>query len=188
MLTGRLFIFEGDSFLDMFKFFKIVKGKINSLVKFFMELSWILIEVACFAVGLFFLVEISLDFKKDVLLYTNSAFVVCLGLASLSYNLSRAIKEDERSDKIQYAGERLTHGAVLFILASLLNFLNSHWLAELSPYSNLYEITGWIINIIGALIYLVLYVGLMSANAGIIVLHRDLLANMHRRKEMIDYM
>ncbi len=53
----------------------------------------------------------------------NGAFAVLLGLAAICFTFSDKIKEESLSDRLLFAAERLVHGAVLVMIASVLRYV-----------------------------------------------------------------
>lgn len=113
-------------------------------------------EILVLAVFVYFAYYVLIDFKRDTLLLTSSAFAILATFTSLSFSFSRALANDkELSDRINFAGERFLHAGFLLIIASIIKWAaqNVVLLDAISRYSWLISIIIWLITIFTGILF-----------------------------------
>jgi hypothetical protein len=69
-----------------------------------------------------------MNLTTDTTNITNAAFALTASLSALSFTACRAIIEPpDHQDRLRYAGERLLHGAILMLVASVIKYAVFAW-------------------------------------------------------------
>lgn len=135
--------------------------------------------------GYLYAIILIFRFKEDTTGITNAAFAVMATLSALSFSFARVIETDARRDRVMFAGERLLHGAILVLVASLLKYL-----LFLLYSSATFTFAGWPEHVttytVGMLTAIVFGNGIMFAHTGLRVLNDLLLKRFTRREDWDD--
>ncbi len=130
-----------------------VKNSIGKTIWFFFFRTP---EILVYFVFVYFAYFVLVDFKRDTLLLTNSAFAIIASFASLSFSFSRALANDkELSDRINFAGERFLHASLFLIIASVIKWTaqNVVLIEGISRYNWLTSIIIWSITLITGILF-----------------------------------
>jgi hypothetical protein len=121
-------------------------------------------------------------FKEDTTPITNVAFAFTATLAALSFSFARVIETDALRDRVMYAGERLLHGALLFLVASILRyFVFLFYKIPSFPGLTIIEfVLSLAFGLIGGSIF---FLGVIFAHAGLRILNDLLLSRVNRHKD-----
>ena len=136
-------------------------------------------------VGFVYAFLLMVRFKEDTTLITNTAFAIIATLAALSFSFARVIETDELKDRVMFAGERLLHGAILVIVASILKYF-LFLLYGLPAFGASTWLTFATSLTVGVLTGLVFANGIMFAHTGLRVLNDLLLLRFTRHKDWDD--
>jgi len=136
-------------------------------------------------IGFVFAMQIIFRFREDTTLITNTAFLIIATLAALSFSFARVIESEQLRDRVMFAGERLLHGAVMVVVASVLKYFL--FLLYTIP---AFEALAWLEVVtsltVGVLTGLVFANGIMFAHTGLRVLNDLLLMRFTRHKDWDD--
>jgi hypothetical protein len=67
-------------------------------------------------------ISLIVRFREDTTPITNTGFAIMATLAALSFSFARVIENEGLRDRVAFAGERLLHGALLVLVASILKY------------------------------------------------------------------
>ena len=137
------------------------------------------------AVGYVYATNLFINYRSDTTNVTNAAFVIMASLAALGFSFARVVESEELRNRITFAGERLLHGAILVLVASMLKYVMIAFfalpsIAKLTAVRTLTELT------IGVLVAMIFSNAVLFAHAGLRVLNDILLLRMTREKDWDD--
>jgi hypothetical protein len=134
------------------------------------------------AVGFVYATQLFVNYRSDTTNVTNAAFAIMASLAAIGFSFARVVESEELRNRITFAGERLLHGAILVLVASLLKYLMIGFLAlptvpEWATVRTIMEMT------VGVLVALSFSNGVLFAHTGLRVLNDILLLRMTRERD-----
>jgi len=137
------------------------------------------------AVGFVYATNLFFNYRSDTTNVTNAAFVIMASLAALGFSFARVVESEELRNRITFAGERLLHGAILVLVASMLKYVMISFfalpsIAKLTAVRTITEFT------IGLLVAVIFSNGVLFALTGLRVLNDILLLRMTREKDWDD--
>lgn len=136
-------------------------------------------------VGAVYVFQLIYRFKEDTTLITNTAFAIIATLAALAFSFARVIETDELKDRVMFAGERLLHGAILVIVASILKYF-LFLLYSIPGFEESTWLTFPTSLTVGVLTGLIFANGILFAHTGLRVLNDLLLLRFTRHKDWDD--
>lgn len=125
------------------------------------------------------------NYREDTTNITNAAFAIMATLSALSFSFARVVETEELKDRLMFAGERLLHGAILVLVASLLKYFVLAFL-KLSFISKLPSAETTVSLTIGMLIALIFCNGILFAHTGLRILNDLLLLRFTRHEDWDD--
>jgi hypothetical protein len=108
-----------------------------------------------------------------------------LELAALSFSFARVVESENLRNRVMFAGERLLHGGILVLVASLMKYVMLG-LVLLPLVADTPLVHGAIHLTIGMLACLIFSNGVLFAHTGLRVLNDILLLRMTREKDWDD--
>jgi len=154
-------------------------------VPFLVAAQFRVIGVLVLVTGALFTVHLLKNMSTDTTAITNGAFVVIASLAALSFAACRSIPDPpDHQDRFRYAGERLLHGALFALYASILKY------AAFALYSGLLwdpapDIKAQGINVAGFLSSFSFGFATHATYGGVSALHRVLFLRVGRRRPFL---
>lgn len=136
-------------------------------------------------IGVVYAFHIIFQYKEDTTLITNTAFAIIATLAALAFSFARVIETDKLKDRVMFAGERLLHGAILVIVASILKYF-LYLLYSIPAFEESTWLTFVTSLTVGVLTGVVFANGIMFAHTGLRVLNDLLLLRFTRHKDWDD--
>ena len=134
------------------------------------------------AVGYVYATQLFINYRSDTTNVTNAAFAIMASLAALGFSFARVVESEELRNRITFAGERLLHGAILVLVASLLKYLMIGFLA-LPSIVKLTTVGATVELTIGVLVAMIFSNGVLFAHTGLRVLNDILLLRMTRERD-----
>ena len=135
--------------------------------------------------GYAYAIQLVFNYREDTTNTTNAAFAIMASLSALSFSFARAIEPLELRNRLTFAGERLLHGAVLVLVASLLKYFVFVFLSLPSiPAVEYAETIG--LFTLGLLVAVIFSNGVLFAHTGLPILNDLLLNRMTREKDWDD--
>ncbi len=125
------------------------------------------------------------NFREDTTNVTNAGFAIMASLAAISFSFARVIESDELKDRIMFAGERLLHGAILILIASILKYF-VFLILKFPPFASSGMVEPVLLFTIGLLTALIFLNGVLFAHTGLRVLNDLLLLRFTRYKDWDD--
>ncbi len=135
--------------------------------------------------GFLYTAQIAFNYRQDTTSVTNAGFAIMATLAALSFSFARVVESDELKDRITFAGERLLHGAILVLIASILKYF-IFALLKLPSFANSTRIEVVLSFTVGMLTALIFGSGVLFAHTGLRVLNDLLLLRFTRHKDWDD--
>lgn len=135
--------------------------------------------------GYMYSIWLIFNLREDTTALTNAGFAIMASLAALSFSFARVIEAEDLRDRVMFAGERLLHGAILVLVASLLKYfvLLSLKLPTFATPSG-YEVA--LVFTVGMLVAIVFTNAVMFAHTGLRVLNDLLLMRFTRHHDWDD--
>lgn len=125
------------------------------------------------------------NFREDTTAITNAGFALMASLAAISFSFARVVETDELKDRIMFAGERLLHGALLILIASILKYF-VFLVLTFPPLAGSAKIETTLLFTVGILAALIFSNGVLFAHTGLRVLNDLLLLRFTRHKDWYD--
>lgn len=135
--------------------------------------------------GALYAVHMLSNYREDTTNITNAGFVIMATLAALSFSFARVVESDELKDRIMFAGERLLHGAISVLVASILKYFILI-LPKIHPFFNSVKLEVGLSLTIGILAAVIFFNGVLFAHTGLRVLNDLLLMRFTRHKDWDD--
>ena len=140
-----------------------------------------LVLVAFFGCG--YAVHMALKFREDSTNVTNAGFAIMATLAALSFSFARVIESENLKDRVMFAGERLLHGSIFVLVASVMKYF-------LLLLLKIPGIVGWaevaLSSTLGVGTGLIFSTGVLFAHTGLRVLNDLLVMRFTRHKDWDD--
>ncbi len=125
------------------------------------------------------------NFRDDTTNITNAGFAIMATLSALSFSWARVVESDELKDRLMFAGERLLHGTLLVLVASILKYCIFS-LLKLPYITNSAILEGAIKFTVGSLSMLIFFNAVLFAHTGLRVLNDLLLLRFTRHRDWDD--
>jgi hypothetical protein len=135
--------------------------------------------------GFVYAISMILNYREDTTNVTNAGFAIMASLAAISFSFARVIESEESKDRIMFAGERLLHGAVLILIASILKYFVFLILKSL-PIDCSQNVQTALLFTFGLLAAVIFSNGVLFAHTGLRVLNDLLLLRFTRHKDWDD--
>ncbi len=125
------------------------------------------------------------NYREDTTYVTTACFAVILSLAAISFSFARVIESDKLKDRIMFAGERLLHGAISILTASILKYF-LFLILKFPPFASSGKVGLVLTFTIGLFAGLIFTNGILYAHTGLRVLNDLLLLRFTRHEDWDD--
>jgi hypothetical protein len=130
--------------------------------------------VGTVAVTAVYVYHLAANIRSDTTPITNAAFLITGTLSAISFAWAQALlPEDKDRDRVLFAGERLLHGAVFLIIASILKYaaltLATYEMPDIAH--SLSQTLGDVFGVLAAPLFLF---AIGNAFAGVLIMYRIL--------------
>jgi hypothetical protein len=132
--------------------------------------------------GAFYTFFVFINYREDTTNVTNAGFAIMASLAAISFSFARVVESDELRDRIMFAGERLLHGAILILIASILKYFVFSIL-KFPLFVGSVKVESGLLFSVGVLTGLFFSNGILFAHTGLRVLNDILLLRFTRYKD-----
>lgn len=132
--------------------------------------------------GALYAMVIVFNFREDTTNITNAGFAIMASLAAISFSFARVVETDLLRDRIMFAGERLLHGAILMLTASVLKYF-VFLILNLPIFAVSTLVESVLMFTVGLLSALIFINGILFAHAGLRVLNDLLLLRFTRQED-----
>ena len=135
--------------------------------------------------GFIYATSMVVNYREDTTNISIASFVIMMSLAAISFSFARVVETEELKDRIMFAGERILHGAILVLVASVLKFfifvlIKNPIIATSVTLETALKFT------VGLLVAIIFSNGVLFAHTGLRVLNDLLLLRLTRHKDWDD--